>query len=241
MKFPLTDQQFLLQLQEVDLELIQVQRRLKALPIAAEVKELELRATDVHHHVVQSQTESADLTRAVAKSEDELARVWQRADRDRELADSGVTARVQQELQHELSSLTRRLADLEDLELEMMQRQEDLADLIVRLQVTEQEVSASLETARAERDRQQQEVVTRGQNLTAKRATLLKQIPEALVEAYDRVRREGGAGAAVILHGQCQGCRLALPPMEVARLLAAPVEDIEFCEECGAILVREQA
>jgi len=45
-------------------------------------------------------------------------------------------------------------------------------------------------------------------------------------------------GAAPLLRGQCQGCRLTLPPNDLATFRAAPEDEVLRCEECRRILVR---
>jgi uncharacterized protein len=239
MKFPHSDQMRLLDLQAVDLELSQVRRRMGSLPIAAEVVRLEQRAADLHHQIVTSQTESADLGRMVAKAEEELGRVRARAQRDREIAGSGVAPRVQQDLQHELTSLARRLGDLEDAELEMMQREEDLVAQLDRLQALEVDLTDRLAVARSDRDSELLEESSRLESLTGQRTKIRAEVPGALLALYERSRSDSGVGAAVIKGNQCQGCRLQLPPSELVDLRTMPADEIAHCEECGCILVRD--
>ncbi len=64
----------------------------------------------------------------VAKFETEIDSVRQREDRDRSLLDGGtIDAKQLTELQHELDTLQRRQASLEDSLLEVMERREELA------------------------------------------------------------------------------------------------------------------
>ncbi len=45
-------------------------------------------------------------------------------------------------------------------------------------------------------------------------------------------------GAALLRARQCGGCRLTLDAQELARIKAAPADDVIRCEECQRILVR---
>ena len=47
-----------------------------------------------------------------------------------------------------------------------------------------------------------------------------------------------GVGAARLYRGRCEGCRLELPPTEVAALKAAAEDEVLRCEECRCVLVR---
>ena len=68
------------------------------------------------------------MQREVAKAEADVQLVRDRAARDQARLDAGTgTAKDLQALQHELDSLARRQSELEDVELEVMERAEALA------------------------------------------------------------------------------------------------------------------
>lgn len=68
-----------------------------------------------------------DLDEQVAKLDAEVTAVRQREDRDRSLLASGnANAKELTEIQHELDTLERRQSSLEDSELELMERREEL-------------------------------------------------------------------------------------------------------------------
>jgi predicted nucleic acid-binding Zn-ribbon protein len=45
-------------------------------------------------------------------------------------------------------------------------------------------------------------------------------------------------GAARLVGDTCQGCRLSLPTMDVARIRSLPPDALAQCENCEAVLVR---
>ena len=49
--------------------------------------------------------------------------------------------------------------------------------------------------------------------------------------------RVGTSGAAVVLEGRCDGCRLALSPLDFDRFKAQPPDTFMDCPECGRILL----
>ena len=75
---------------------------------------------------MRAETEVSDLQREQAKFEREIDQVRTRRDRDEErLASGAVTVAKQlQDLEHEVATLKRRQSDLEDGELEVMERAE---------------------------------------------------------------------------------------------------------------------
>jgi hypothetical protein len=44
-------------------------------------------------------------------------------------------------------------------------------------------------------------------------------------------------GAARLVGTTCQGCHLTIPATEVDRIRKAPKGTVEYCDNCGAILV----
>ena len=143
-------------------------------------------------------------------------------------------------LQHELESLARRQSDLEDQELELMER----------LEVAE----AALAAARSRAWRRPRPTwsgpsscaTTRWPTSpTARPGTRprardrRRAVPAPLLALYDRIRTQtGSTGAAMLQARQCQGCRLELYGNELSAVRNADPHEVVRCENCGRILVR---
>lgn len=238
MKASPEQQQRLLNLQRIDSELARVRRKAQSQALNAQVQQLSDELVALQRDIVQAQTGGADLQRAVNKSEDELERVRKRLQRDRELVDQGASARAQRELEHELASLARRVSDLEDAELEMLGQQEQLAQKVTELQALEEKLNERLAQSRTEQQGAATESSTRTQELDRERVAATVGLDEALVRLYESIRHQTPVAVAELTGNQCGGCRLELPPLEVAQLLAAAPEEVITCDECGCILVR---
>jgi predicted nucleic acid-binding Zn-ribbon protein len=175
----------------------------------------------------------------VAKFESEVDAVRQREDRDRNLLQGGtVDAKQLTELQHELETLQRRQASLEDSLLEVMERREDLqaqqSVALARIDELQNELSAAQQAcddARAELDTLESE---KG----ARRADIVAGLDANLVEMYERQRSKGGPGAGLLQGRRCGACRIEIDRGELARISAAADDDVLRCPECGAILLR---
>lgn len=239
MKATVEQQQALLGLQEVDSQLARAKHRMASQPLAKKVHELSEQLSALRRDMVQAQTNGDDLQRAVNRSEDELDRVRKRLQRDRDLVDQGASARVQRELEHELGSLTRRISDLEDAELEMLSQQEELTAKVARLQELETELREELERSRNQEQEQSEEARREWAVLTERRNQVAAGIDETLVRRYEAIRADTPIAVAVLAGNQCGGCRLELPPLEVAQLRSAPADELLTCDECGCLLVRD--
>lgn len=127
MKADAAQQSILLDLAEADAELTRLAHRRSHLPGEKERTELQARQLTLVDAVAALGIALEDLDAQVSKVDSEVAAVRQREDRDRALLDGGtVGAKELTEIQHELETLERRQSALEDSELELMERREEL-------------------------------------------------------------------------------------------------------------------
>src|SRR5680860_481281 len=103
-------------------------------------------------------------------------------------------------MQHETQMLERRISDLEDAELEVMERLEQaqtdgdrLAAELSTLDVQVSEQASALDDATGEISRQRADAV-------AERVLLVADIPADLLALYDRLRAQLGGVAVGALH-----------------------------------------
>lgn len=237
---PAADQRRLLDVQDADTRIAQARHRRENLPVLAELAELAGRAEDLEQARGIAAIEASDIQREVTKAEDDVRAVRSRAERDTARLHSGEgTPRELQALQAELELLAKRQSDLEDIELEAMER---LDDAQARATAAEQQAAAIREQVtglQAERDAEWAVIDGELAELAAARDAAAAGLDGALVALYERLRASGGGvGAARLLHGQCQGCHMTLNPVDLGRIDAAGEDDIVRCEECGRILVR---
>ena len=237
---PAFDQQRLLDVQALDTRLQQLAHRRRSLPEHQRLEALEKERADLTRRLVQADTLVSDVRRELRKAETDVEQVRTRAARDQARLDVGTgSARDLQAVQHELVSLARRQSDLEDVELEVMERLEEA-------QARAGEVRAALDAAAAERDAltasrdaAAADIDAEAAGVTAERDEIAAGLDAGLVALYDRVRASsGGLGAAALSGRRCQGCRLELTPVDLGRIKAAPAEEVLRCEECRRILVR---
>jgi predicted nucleic acid-binding Zn-ribbon protein len=234
------EQQKLLDLAAEDVALTQLAHRQRTLPEAVALQAAEETERTLSADVVRAETEVKDLGREVKRLEGDVETVRAREDKDQRLLDSGkVAPKEMTNLQHELESLKRRQSDLEDQELELMER----------LEVAEKALAtarAGLEKAKADRERAEQlrddalaDIADGTQKHEAARAEVAAGISAPLLTLYDRVRKQTGtSGAAPLRHRACQGCRIELYGNELAAARNADPHEVLRCENCSRILVR---
>jgi predicted nucleic acid-binding Zn-ribbon protein len=237
---PAADQWRLLDVQALDTRLAQLAHRRRSLPEHAELAELDQRAATVRDQLVAAQTIASDVARELTKAEQDVEQVRARAARDQARLDVGQgSARDLQALQHELVSLGRRQNELEDVELEIMERAEQAQAAVSALESER----AELETRRTDlverRDVALAEIDSEVERVRSEREVAAKGLDDGLLALYEKVReQQAGVGAAALRGRRCEGCRLELNPTDLQRIRTAPEDEVLRCEECRRILVR---
>ncbi len=228
-------------MQALDAQADQARHRRNTLPEHAEIASLTGERAKLDAQLRDARVAVDDLTLAQQKADADVEQVKARRTRDQQRMDAGLIANPKdlQRMQEELVSLNRRISVLEDAELEVMEQLEDaqrnLDDLTAKVEATDERLAA-LDSSRTQKAAEIDEELTR---LEQQRATMIADLPADLLGLYDRLRgQKGGVGAAEIRARQCGGCMLSLDASEVARIKAAPVDEVVRCEECSRILVR---
>jgi len=240
-KAPAESQLRLLDLQDVDTALDRLAHKRRSLPEIAEIEGHESRLAELRDLVVAAETDLSDVDREQRKVENDVDVVRTRMQRDQQRLDTGSVSHAKEleSLKHELESLAKRQSDLEDLVLEQMERRDGMESTLSTLTSERSAVTESLEAASARRDETFASIDAETASLRVERDKVAGEIPADLLALYEKVRASaGGMGAAPLLRGQCQGCRLTLPPNDLATFRAAPEDEVLRCEECRRILVR---
>ena len=241
MKAPPEAQLRLLHLQEIDTAIDRLAHRRRTLPELAEIDRLENRLAELRDLVVTTETELSDADREQRKVENDVDLVRTRMVRDQQRLDTGAVSHAKEleSLRHELDSLAKRQGDLEEIVLEHMERREEIEGRLTALTTERDALTVDLDAAVARRDEAFNAIDTDAAATTAERAIVAGEIPPDLLALYEKIRAsEGGLGAAPLARGQCQGCRLPLPPTEISRFRTAEPDEVLRCDECRRILVR---
>ena len=202
--------------------------------LAAQLEELDGRARDLQLAV-------DDLTREQRKADSDVEQVRGRRVRDQQRLDGGTITNPKdlEHLQHELTALDKRVSDLEDVELEVMERleqaQSDLDATRAEMERVEQR-RVELDATRAAR---LEELRAEAATIKQQRAQMVADLPVDLLALYDKLREQkGGVGAALLRQRRCGGCSLQLDNQVLGTIAAQPSNEVVRCEECSRILVR---
>ena len=170
----------------------------------------------------------------------DVEQVVSRIERDeKRLASGQGTPKELEQLQHELGSLAKRRAELEEIELEVMVRIEALDQRIASLSTERDALHEEVIKFSKEKDVALEEI-NRAKNATiSERSALAGEIEPELLGLYEKIRSSAdGIGAARLHAGQCQGCNLTINAADLSKINSLPDDDVVRCEECRRILVR---
>lgn len=235
------EQMRLLDLQALDGKLRGLDVQAKALKEDPRLPDLHAGVTVAKSDLVVLDTAVSDAQRALKKSEDDVAAVVARIERDEARLNSGTgLSKDLVALQSDLESLTKRRSDLEDVELEAMEafegataRQSAQRELVAQMQsVLDEvldEVRSKLSGLKQERDA-----------IVAERAKLAATFDPALLAIYERSLAKYGVGAARLFHGKSEGSGMHISAGDLAEIKKASPETIVMCPDSGAILVRSE-
>jgi hypothetical protein len=231
----------LLDLQDLDLQLDQVAHKRASLPEHQALKDLAAEKSVVDRQLVTADTEVSDLQREQKKAETDVEQVRQRKARNQQRLDSGqvTSPRDLENLQHEIGSLDRRISDLEDAELEVMEKLEAAEVVQAGLRARAEAFAGRQTELETSRDAVVKELDEQRAGVVDKRTAVVAELPEQLLAQYQRLREHnGGIGAAPLVGKRCMGCRMELAPSDLNAIRSAAPDAVLRCDECGRILVR---
>jgi uncharacterized protein len=159
-------------------------------------------------------------------------------DLDGALSLSTANARELSAMQSELTHVRAVLAASEDRELELLVELEPKEAVVESIKQLAQpgvrrraELQATIKDLEASLD---EELVA----LASTRVETARAVPTELRARYDAaMARVGGSGAAQVVDGRCDGCRIALAPLDYDRFKSLPEDTFMDCPECGRLLL----
>jgi predicted nucleic acid-binding Zn-ribbon protein len=231
----------LLEVQDHDTAIDQLRHRRSSLPELSELAAVEARLAVLGGRMSEARAQRDELGARQADLEQQIdSSRARRSELERRMFGGQVSAaRDLQAMDDEVKHLVRRITDLEDREIEVM---EALEPVDRDLQVADAERGA----LDADTDRLRRAIAAAVGAIdadivvqSAERQKAASGLPGDLLARYERLRSQlGGTGAARLVGGSCSGCHLSLPSMEVDRIRKAPADQVITCDQCGRILVR---
>ena len=239
MKATLDQQRAVLELARIDATLAKLNHQISTLPELGELKELTISANGSRDLRIAAETELKDVQRELSRAEGDVEQIVTRIERDEKRLNSGQGAPKElEQLQHELGTLAGRRKELEEIELEILLRIDDIKVRIAALSKEEALFQEKISDAQIRKENSLTALNKELEDSQSDRVKIASGISAELMAIYEKARADRGIGAAALVGGQCTGCNLTINAVELNRIKSLPEDDVVRCEECRCILVR---
>jgi uncharacterized protein len=232
------DQALLLDLQALDTKLGQLDHRAKSLPQLAVLAGIATEVAAARHAALETTGAREDVAAELKRLESDVEVVEARIARDADRLQTSSSVKDVAALEQELAALRKRRDDLEEIELTVMERLEEVE---ASAAANAAAVTALLEkqgAIEAERDAALGELANERNHAAANRRTIEAKVPAELLALYEKQRSRYGTGASLLQYGVSSANGVKLLENDLQAIRAAAPDDVIICPSSDAILVR---
>ena len=237
---PIAQQRLLIDLQDIDSRLARLRHERKHLPVLGRIESVIERLKTNKRAAIQADAALSEAKTRVPRSEDEVGQVVRRAEVLRERLHSGNSAaRDLSAIQGEIDQLGQRQSALEEAQIAAMEALDSAREESERLKQEESDIRVAGRELTAKRDAEFARLDQEIDSLEKQRADLAGTVEASLLADYESVRSSTGGLGAVALRGRTvEGGAVEISPQELARIVAAPQDQVIHAEENDVIIVR---
>lgn len=232
------DQELLLDLQAFDTKLAQLDHRAKSIPELVVLADLGKQTETLRIALLEQNGAIEDVKLELSRIEADVQVVEARIARDSERLAGSSSVKDVAALEQELTALRKRLGDLEEIELAVMERleqQQGVVDASVGQLADLKDHATEVGSAR---DAVLGEVTAERTTAAASRRTIEGKVPADLLALYEKQRSRYGTGASLLRGGVSLASGVKLLEDELQKIRAAAPDDVLICPSSDAILVR---
>jgi predicted nucleic acid-binding Zn-ribbon protein len=239
MKAKVESQRLLLDLNSIDQSISKLDYQKKNHPQLMKITELTARVPSIEASIVENDSQIIETKKEVSKAEIDVENISKRVQKDKErLASSETSAKDLTQIQHEIGTLDSKQKELEEVQIEFLEKVEDLEHKKRGLQEIVEQVKAEISelniAIKADFEKANKEIVT----FSTERLTVISKVEKDLLDLYEKIRSEHGIGAGLFSHGTCNSCQIQISPSEINSINSTDPEEVIRCENCRCILVR---
>ena len=233
------DQKKLLDVADLDARLRQAEHRRTNPPQAARIAELVSERARRSQELAIVTGGRDDIQAELKRLESDVSMAEARRDRNAERLANSSNAKDAQALEAELTSLGRRLSELEDAELIVMERLEQADADVEAAQVLIDHLTAEGTQLTVEGKAEVADATALIEALRRDRAAVTGVLPADLLAMYEK-NAVRGVGAALLQRKTCLGCNMELSGTDLQQMQQASSTTVMYCPECGCVLVRTE-
>ena len=192
---------------------------------------------ELNESLSEQRSKLEDVERDIKRVESDVEMAEKRLVRDAERLNQSSNPKDIAGIESEISSLKSRLSDLEDAELELLERRDSSRSELELLEQQRDAAEAALDATKSDISSELHAMRAENADLVAKIQGLKGSLPSELVELFDK-KLQRGAAVGLLLGSSCSACNMSLNSTAMAEINRVPEDELAFCSECSAILVR---
>jgi len=231
----LTVLQKLLELQSVDVRLNEVRAQLAKFP--KKIADADARAASAKSELEQSKAAQLASFKDRKKYELDVEGWKDRVRKYRDQTSQVKTNEAYKALQHEVQMAEDEIAKAEDRLLEQMVAGEEYDRRIKKAEAALKDVEAEVRVQRATIEENKAAAEKSLAEFTAERAAVVAEIPENLLDHYERIaRKHNGVALAEVRDEKCGACGMRVRPHVFQEMRRLGSDEMFHCETCTRIL-----
>ena len=199
MKASISDQRSIIDLQNFDFLIANLKNKVANLSEIAEINSLSIKQNNARDLRIAAETELNDVKRELARAEGDVEQIVTRIERDEKRLASGTgTPKELEQTQHELVTLGTRRAELEEIELEVMMRVDEIKARITELTDQEEQLGQELMDAQVRKENALTVINSDLEKAEKERTTTAQSVNAEFLALYEKIRQgNNGIGSAL--------------------------------------------
>jgi predicted nucleic acid-binding Zn-ribbon protein len=237
MKATSEHQSTLLELSRIDLQLRRNQKSIDEITRGDEVLAQRQLLLANSERLLVARNELDALELELVRAETDLNLVETRIAKDEQLLQQSSNQKDVQGIQSQLQALAKRRGELEDAELVLLERKDEISARLQSINTERAEIQKDLESLETQQTAGLAKLTSGQQLLREDRARNLSQLSSELAEHYEKLFARG-VGVGRLDGLVCDACGMTLGGDSLESVRNTPADELAHCGECGAILVR---
>ena len=237
MKASSQQQETLLDLSRIDLQLRRNQRLISEIQAGAEVQAARQNLLVNSEQLLSVRNDLDALQLELRRAEADLELVEGRIQKDQTRIKQSSNQKDIVGMQSELQSLLKRKGELEEAEIILLERKDEINAQLSKVQLERDNLQNKLAALEQEQIAGLAKLNSGQQLLRENRARDLQNLGAELAEHYEKLFAKG-IGVGKLSGLVCDACGMTLSGDSLDAVRNAPIDELAHCGECGAILVR---
>jgi predicted nucleic acid-binding Zn-ribbon protein len=237
MKASESQQADLLSLANLDLEITRARVVLTGLTSGEEFADLRQRQRDAASALIDGRNQLDSVELELSRAEADLKLVEQRIQKDEIRLNQTSSSKDAQGIQAELETLKKRKSDLEDLELAILERKDQVEASYKTIFSDKQSIDEELSAKEALNDAEVLKQRSGLDLLTQQRQRQAALLEPELLALYEK-KATRGVPVGRLLSRECGACRMTIGATALAEINSLASDEIATCPDCQAILIR---